>query len=247
MKKNERTPVALLKKTGRALHRRSFQMKRSTMQASVAAAAAAAVAALLLLSTILRRQTTGMTRRHHRGKTERRSPGANRRSHSRRKQVSAKSDMTEGAAALPVGEKVEVVLGTKRTSGAPGTTAAAAALATARAVGGDEPSDEVGQGIERTGADGAGAAAAVTPEAEVEATVDEEVAQGVQSAQAGVKIEAEAEVGGGDAALKAQVRVRGPVAKTETDETRRPLQVQTVDAHRFQWNIVTHTLKGSSL
>lgn len=176
-------------------------------------------AALLLPSTILRRRTTGTTTTHHRRETKRRARGANRQSHPRRKQASARSDTTEGAAALPIEEKAEVVRETRRTSGAPDTIVAAVALATAEAVAGDEPSDEVGRGIEKTGAGVAEVAAAATPEAEVEATPDEGVARGAQSARAGGKIGAGAEVGGGDTALKAQGRVRGPVAKTETDET----------------------------
>lgn len=127
--------------------------------------------------------------------------------------------MTEGAAARPIEGKVGVVPGTRRINGVPGITAAAAALATAGAVAGDEPNGAADPRKEKTGTGVGGVAVQATPEAEVEATVDEGVVQGVQSARVGEKIGAGAEVGGADTALKAQGRVRGPVAKTETDET----------------------------
>lgn len=126
--------------------------------------------------------------------------------------------MTE-VAALPIEGKVEVVPVTRRTSDALATTAAAVALATAEVVAEGEPNDEVGRGTEKTSTGVAEVAAPATLEAEVEAMGDEGVAQGAQSARAGGKIGAGAEVGGGDTALRLQGRVRGPVAKTETDET----------------------------
>lgn len=131
--------------------------------------------------------------------------------------------MSEGAAARRADEKAEVARGRKRTSVIRGGIEAAAAPVVA----GDTPSDGAGPRTVRSGASGVGAPAAATrrAEAEVEATVATEAGREVQNILAGRKIGVEgatAEAGGVGTALKARGRVRGPVAKTETDETSSP-------------------------
>ncbi|KAK8764591.1 hypothetical protein V5799_032797 [Amblyomma americanum] len=98
------------------------------------------------------------------------------------------------------------------------TSPAAAPAAVAALVGG-APNDGVGLETGRTGTSVTEVAAAATRGAEAEVTGDEGVAQEVPNVQAGEKTGVRAEVGGADTVLKAQGRVRGPVAKTETDET----------------------------
>lgn len=178
----------------------------------------AAEAAAHPLRTTLRRPTTVVERTAHREEIRRKCLGVNRRNQLRRL-AQARNDTIEGAVAPHAKGKAGVARGTGRTNGAPVTTTAAAAPAAVVAPAGGAPNGEVGLKTGRTGASVAEAAAAATREAEVEVTGDEGVAQGVPNVQAGEKTGVRAEVGGVDTVLRAQGRVRDPVAKTETDET----------------------------
>lgn len=191
---------------------RSPQMRSSMTEAAAAAA--------VHPRTNRRSQTLGTTRRSQR-RGERRARGKSRPSLPPTRPARARSDGTEGAAARRAEEKAEATRGRERTSVIHGDTAAAAA----RAVAGDTPSDVAGRRIERTGASGVGVAAAATRGAEAEATVATEAGREVQNILAGRKIGVEgvaAEAEGTGTAPKAKGRVRGPVAKTETDETPSP-------------------------
>lgn len=183
-----------------------------------AAAAAAAVS-----PRMTHRSRTPGTRRRSQRQGERRARGRSRPSLRPTRPARARSAVTKGAAACRAEERAEAAHGTGRTSVIRGDTAAAAA----RAVAEDAPSDGVGQRTGRTGASGVGAVAAATRRAEagVEAMVATEAGREVRNILAGRKIGVErvgAEAGGAGIALKAKGRVRGPVEKTETDETSFP-------------------------